>query len=91
MKYRMINKEILVKPILASENKTDGGIYLKPDFEPRVMRGEVLAIAKDCDEDIKVGDIVIFHKLAGVDRVIKDSALGNPRVIRELDIEAIEE
>lgn len=91
MNLRMINKEVLVKPISVTEQKTEGGIFLRPDFEPKIMKGEVIAVAEDCQEDIKVGDIVFFHKFAGNTRTIKDDELGTLRVIRELDIEAIEE
>lgn len=91
MNYKMINKEVLVKPISVSEQKTEGGIFLRPDFEPKIMKGEIVAVAEDCDEDIKVGDIAMFHKFAGQNRTIKDDELGTLRVIRELDIEAIEE
>ena len=64
MTYRMIDTNVLVRPIF--ETKTDSGLIVKQDVVPKTLWGEVLAVADhpDC-KDIKVGDRVLFHKFAG--------------------------
>lgn len=64
MKLKLIDKTVLVKPIL--EQVTSSGIVLKTDFEPKTLTGEVIAVADhpECSE-VEVGDKVYFHKFAG--------------------------
>lgn len=47
-----INKSILVKKITEDTNKFV--------IETNRTKGEVVAVAKDCESEIKVGDIVYF-------------------------------
>lgn len=87
MNYRMIEKNVLVKPIL--EQVTDSGIVLKTDFVPKTLKGEVIALADhpECSE-LSVGDIVYFHKSAG-----KPVKLDNEtyRIMDVINIEAKDE
>ena len=87
MNYKMIDKNVLVKPIL--EQVTDSGIVLKIDFVPKTLKGEVIALADhpECSE-LSVGDIVYFHKFAG-----KPVKLDNEtyRIMDVINIEAKDE
>ena len=58
----MIEKNVLVKPIL--EQVTEAGIVLKTDFQPKTLKGEVIALADhpECSE-LKVGDTVYYDYL----------------------------
>lgn len=86
MTYKMIDKNVLVRPIY--ETTTDSGIVIKMDILPKTLKGNVLAVSEhpDCSE-VSVGDIVYFHKHAGTN--FKD---GNEilRIIPIVDIEAVE-
>ena len=85
-KLKLLNKDVLVKPIL--EQVTDSGIVLKTDFQPKTLKGKVIALAEhpECSE-LKVGDTVYFHKFAG-----KPLKLDNEtyKIISIIDIEAVE-
>lgn len=83
MNYKMIDKNVLVKPIL--EQVTGSGIVLKTDFVPKTLKGEVIALADhpECSE-LAVGDIVYFHKFAG-----KEIKLDN-EIYRIMDVVNIE-
>lgn len=64
MNIKLIDKTVLVKPIL--EQVTEAGIVLKTDFEPKTLRGKVVAVSDhpECSE-VQIGDTVYFHKFAG--------------------------
>lgn len=87
MEIKMIDKNVLVKPIL--EQVTEAGIVLKTDFQPKTLKGEVIALADhpECSE-LKIGDTVYFHKFAGRPIKIENETY---KVISIIDIEAKDE
>lgn len=83
---RMIRNDVLVEPIL--DFVSDGGIVLKFDFEPKVIKGKVVSIADkpEC-KDINIGDTVLFHKFAGKKHIENNKEY---RIIPMVDILGIE-
>ena len=64
MKIVPRNGRVLVKAIDAPD-QTKGGIYLPDSAEKRTNRGEVIALAEDANEEIAVGDRVIYREFGG--------------------------
>lgn len=87
MKFRMTNKNVLVEPI--TENISEGGIVLRTDFEPKTMKGKILAFDShpECSEELSEGDIVFYHKFAGKPLKLENKTY---RVINIIDILAKE-
>ena len=58
----LLHDYVLVKPI--TETKTNSGIILTAKAEERQMKGEVVEVGTDVEDDsLKEGSIVVFDKL----------------------------
>jgi len=58
------NGRVLVKAVEAPD-QTKGGIYLPDSAEKRTNQGEVIAIAEDANEEIALGDRIIYREFGG--------------------------
>ena len=83
-----INDRVVVKPSKAEE-KTKGGIIIPDTAKEKPQRGEVIAVGSgksgkdEAKMTVKVGDIVLYGKYAGVEL----SHEGNDYIVmREDDI-----
>lgn len=63
-KIRPVGERVVVKPIEAVE-KTPSGIYIPETAKEKPSEGEVIAIGKLEDVEIKVGDKILYSKYAG--------------------------
>ncbi|MCP4500896.1 MAG: co-chaperone GroES [Deltaproteobacteria bacterium] len=63
MKIRPLNERVLVKR-LAGEEMSAGGIIIPDNAKEKPMEGEIVAVAKGDDMQVKVGDKVLFAKYA---------------------------
>jgi len=61
-----LGERIVVKPQEAEE-KTSSGIYLPDSSKEKQNKGEVVAIGKIEDSEIKVGDTVLYPKFSGTE------------------------
>lgn len=61
-----LGERIVVKP-LESESKTNSGIYLPESSQEKQNKGEVVAIGKIEDDEIKIGDTVLYPKYGGTE------------------------
>ena len=66
MKLEPIKGRILVKPIKAKE-ETHHGIYLPDTSKKKVNEGKIIAVAEDTNEEVAVGDRVIFKEFSGTE------------------------
>ena len=74
MKFRPLHDRVLIK-VLASEEKTKGGIIIPDTAKEKPQEGEVVAVGpgaktedgKTVKMDVKVGDKVIFGKWSGTE------------------------
>lgn len=58
----LLHDYLVIKPLV--EEVTKGGIILAAQVQDKQMKGEVVLVGKDVDdEDIKVGTIVLFDKM----------------------------
>ncbi len=64
VKIRPIGERIVVKP-LEAVTKTPSGLYIPETAKEKPNQGEVLAVGKLEDVEIKVGDKVLYDKYAG--------------------------
>ena len=64
MKIVPRNGRVLVKAVEAPD-QTKGGIYLPDSAEKRTNQGEVIAIAEDANEEIALGDRIIYREFGG--------------------------
>lgn len=63
---KMVGKNILVRDI-KDQQKTENGIIVQTDFEPKTIKGEVLAVSSNPEcQIVSVGDTVYYHKFAGM-------------------------
>ena len=69
MNFIPIEDRVLVKRE-EEVTKTSSGIYIPDSAKEKPQRGEVLAVAKKVEEDIKVGGTVVFSKYGAVDLVL---------------------
>ncbi len=61
-----IGERIVVKPS-EQETKTSSGIYLPDSAKEKQNYGEVVAIGKIDDEELKIGDKVLYAKYGGTE------------------------
>jgi len=61
-----LGERVLVKP-LEEEQKTIGGIILPEKSKEKSIKGEVLAVGKLQDIELKVGDKILYSKYAGTE------------------------
>lgn len=74
MKVRPLGDRVLIKP-LEQEEKTPGGIILPDTAKEKPQEGVVVAVGEGrllgngerCPMGVKVNDVVIFSKYAGVE------------------------
>ena len=66
MNIKPIGERVVVKPS-ETEEKTVSGIYLPDSAKEKQNSGEIIAVGKIEDEEIKVGDKVIYSKYAGTE------------------------
>lgn len=59
--------ERLVVKSTESETKTVSGIYIPDSAKEKQNSGEVIAVGKIEDNEIKVGDKVLYSKFAGTE------------------------
>jgi len=93
MKLRPLSDRIVVKPI-AHEAKTASGIILPESAREKPQEGEVIAVGPGARNDkgehmaldIKVGDIVLYAKYAGIEVKFDDEKY---LILREADILAV--
>jgi len=64
-KLQPINGYVLIKFEDNSEEKTAGGIIIPETAKEKPSEGVIEAIAADADEQVAVGDRVIYKKYAG--------------------------
>ena len=83
-----LNSLILIEYTEPTEKKTDAGIYVPPTADNNALghlrEATVLAINPK-EEDVKVGDKVLFNKLAAT----KVPGQDDKRLIRKEDLYAI--
>lgn len=83
-----LNSLILIEYEEPAERKSDGGIYIAPTADNNALghlrAAKVLAVNPK-EEDIKVGDVILFNKLAAT-KVPKEE---NKRLVRKEDCYAI--
>lgn len=90
MKFKPLRDHIVVKPE-AVKTQTDGGIFIPDAAMDKPIRGEVLAVGTgevQADNTIrpmglKVGDVGLFHKEAGIPATIEGMDV---LLMREADI-----
>lgn len=63
---RPIGERLVVKQTV-SETKTNSGIYIPDSAKEKQNSGEVVAVGKIEDNEIKVGDRVLYSKFAGTE------------------------
>ncbi len=61
-----IGERVVIKPS-ESETKTASGIYIPDSAKEKQNTGEVVAVGKLENEEIKVGDNVLYGKFAGTE------------------------
>jgi chaperonin GroES len=66
MNIRPSEKRVLVLP-LQVEEKTIGGIIIPNTDDNNVLRGKVVAVGREVDTAIGVGDTVIYAKNVGAE------------------------
>lgn len=82
---------LLVKVPQLQEKKTEGGIILPQEMQPRPKEGTVLAVGPDV-KGVKPGEVVIFGALAGEDLSDPDDErIKDIRVMHERDLIAVKE
>lgn len=93
MNIRPLGDRIVVRR-LESEEVSQGGIIIPDKAREKPMRGKVVALGggnlldsgKVIPIDLKIGDVVLFGKYAGVEVEIEDETL---LLVREDDILAV--
>lgn len=81
-----LKNNVVIKPEGPAET-TEGGIILAKNVIPQVLeRATVVAVgdAPECEE-LKAGDVVLYHRLAGRDNVVKTPD-GDLKVVSFVDI-----
>lgn len=66
MNIRPSEKRVLVLP-LQVEEKTIGGIIIPNTDDSNVLRGKVVAVGREVDTAISVGDTVLYAKNVGIE------------------------
>jgi chaperonin GroES len=66
MNIKPIGERVVVKPS-ETEEKTVSGIYIPDSAKEKQNSGEIVAVGKIEDEEIKVGDKVLYSKYAGTE------------------------
>ncbi len=59
---RPINKTVIIRELKQKETTKGGLILPEHDVEEVVEAGKIVAMADDCENDIKVGDVVYYCK-----------------------------
>ena len=62
MKMVPVNRMLVVRPIIDSSNNKEGSILVPEDYRPATPHaiGEVIAVANDCNIEVKKNDKIIF-------------------------------
>ena len=68
---RPLSDNVIVKPSEESESTTPGGIIIPDTAKEKSQEGEVIAVAKEGCEPIKVGDLVVYESFSGSDITIQ--------------------
>ena len=69
-KIQAINDHVIVELVVATENTSEGGIFLPGTVEMEPQRyGNVISVGPDIT-DIKVGDVIAFAKFGGQDIIL---------------------
>jgi chaperonin GroES len=61
-----VGERVVVKPS-ESETKTVSGIYIPDSAKEKQNHGEIVAVGKIEDEELKVGDKVLYSKYGGTE------------------------
>ncbi len=61
---RPLGERVVVKP-LETESKTTSGIYIPESAKEKPIQGEVVAVSKNEEIEVKVGEKVLYSKFAG--------------------------
>ncbi len=66
-KFDAVGNNVMVALLAPEEQKTEGGILMPQTTELPQKYGKVISVGKDVDLGIEVGDIITFHRNAGMD------------------------
>lgn len=73
MNLEAVKDKIVVKVLIPRETITEGGIVLSEDVaknqEPQIA-GQVVSFGKEVSFDLKVGEVLLMHRSAGMDMII---------------------
>ena len=78
---KAVSDKIVVESLRAS--KTKGGLIIPDSGSDPMGYGRVLSIGEDAKGKFKVGDILVFHRMAGMDAVL------DGRILRVLKYEEL--
>ena len=67
IKIKPVGERIVIKPVEQKEQKTVSGIYLPDSAKKDDNSGEVVAIGKIEDVEVKIGDKVIYSPHSGTE------------------------
>jgi chaperonin GroES len=70
-----INDNVVIKPEETSQQKSSGGIYIPDTAKEKPQEGKVLAVSKDAEGQLNIGDLVIFKKYAGTETTVDGQEL----------------
>jgi chaperonin GroES len=75
--FHPLADRVLIKPeATGGEKLSPSGLIVIPDMgKTRATIGFVLAVGPDCDEQLEIGDKVLFGKYAGSDITLNDEEL----------------
>lgn len=80
-----IGERLVIKPTV-SETKTESGIYLPDSAKEKQNFGEIVAIGKLEDEELKIGQRVLYSKYTGTEIELENE---NYIILESKDILAI--
>ena len=70
-----INDNVVIKLEEVSQQKSSGGIYIPDTAKEKPQEGKVLAVSKDAESQLNIGDRVIFKKYAGTETAVDGEEL----------------
>lgn len=79
-KLTPLHSRVIIKRVTA-DDKTEGGLFIPESAKEKPRRGEVRHVSEDAK--LKVGDIVLFGKYAGVELIVDAEEL---LVMKEEDV-----
>ncbi len=74
MKIQPLNEYVLLRPADAEE-RSAGGILLPDSAQEKPAEGIVLALPPDAEDDVAIGDRVIYKKYSGEDLRVEGETL----------------